>query len=233
MIPTQILVIEDEPLIAQTLRYALDTEGFVSFFASTGNEGLKVLDQNIIHLIIMDVGLPDINGFELCKTIRKTSSTPILFLTARSDEINRVVGLEIGGDDYVTKPFSPREVTARIRAILRRSPTPSTDLRIQQSLDQKSFFRIHDEKFQIYFSDTLLDLTRYEYKLLKLLLNRPGQVFSRDQLMERVWDDPASSLDRTVDAHIKSLRAKLKEVRSDIDPIQTHRGIGYSLKENL
>lgn len=154
---------------------------------------------------------------------------PVLFLTARESEIDRVVGLEIGGDDYVTKPFSPREVTARVRAILRRGPlVRNVGLGATDRAVGESPLRIDAEKFEAIYFGQGLNLTRYEFRLLRVLAARPGHVLSRDQLMEAGWEDPGSSLDRTVDAHIKALRAKLREIRPDREPIQTRRGVGYA-----
>lgn len=221
-----ILIVEDEPAIVDTIQYALETEGFRTACAGSGREALAVLAGKPADLIVLDVGLPDLNGFELCKRIRKGSTVPILFLTARSEEIDRVVGLEIGGDDYVTKPFSPRELSARIKAILRRTVIHDKDA-------DHLVFTVDAQKQRITCLGTHLELSRYEYLILKTLINRPGRVYSRRQLMELAWDEPDSSMERTVDAHIKNLRAKLKTVRSDFDPIVTHRGSGYSLKEGL
>ena len=232
---TRILIVEDEPAIADTLVYALRTEGFEPVWRGTGRDALAELGARAFALVILDIGLPDANGFELCKQIRqRAGNLPVLFLTARNSEVDRIVGLEIGGDDYVTKPFSPREVSARVKAILRRA---APDMGAQASrppsmpvLEKEQGF-VHDaEKCEIRFNGARLDMTRYEYRLLKTLLSRPGRVFSRDELMARAWEDPGASLDRTVDAHIKTLRAKLRAAAPDIDPIQTHRGMGYSLK---
>jgi len=179
---------------------------------------------------VLDVGLPDMNGFDVCKKLRALSTVPIIFVTARKDEIDRVVGLEIGADDYVVKPFSPRELTARVKAVLRRvahaAPVPATTSAAAVPAEP---FIVDEERLEIRYHDALLPLSRYEYRILKVLLERPGKIFSRDALMERVWDDPGSALDRTVDAHIKTLRAKLHAVRSDADPIRTYRGVGYTL----
>ncbi|AHF89379.1 transcriptional regulator [Opitutaceae bacterium TAV5] len=242
-----ILIIEDEPAIADTLLYALSAEGFRPHWAATGQDARARLVREPFALVILDVGLPDISGFELCKQIRQTSSVPILFLTARNGEIDRVVGLEIGGDDYVTKPFSPREVAARVKAILRRSvtlpppPLPSppaaaasdagTQAAPATGSNHPAGFTVDETRFCIRFHNTPLELTRIEFRLLKVLLSQPGRVFSREQLLAAAWDEPEASLDRTVDAHVKSLRFKLRAVRSDADPIQTHRGLGYSLRE--
>jgi two-component system catabolic regulation response regulator CreB len=174
------------------------------------------------------VGLPDINGFELCKQIRRESALPIVFLTARSQEVDRVVGLEIGGDDYVVKPFSPRELTARVKAILRRTQPGNTAGPVEHTT-----WHIDTARRRITYFGQPLDLSRTEFDLLHTFIRRPGQVFTRDQLMDAVWDEPETSMDRTVDAHIKNLRAKLRAVRPDVDPIVTHRGTGYALKEGI
>jgi two-component system catabolic regulation response regulator CreB len=168
------------------------------------------------------------NGFELLRRLQQQQSAlPAIFLTARSSEIDRVVGLELGADDYIGKPFSPRELVARVRTVLRRvrrepaAPAPHTA------------FAVDDEKKTIRFRGQALDLSRTEYRLLKVLVERPGRVYSRDELMQRAWDDPASAFDRTVDAHVKGLRAKLRDIDATVDPISTHRGMGYSLREDL
>ena len=181
-----------------------------------------------IDLIILDIGLPDISGFELCKQIRSQSTVPIIFLTARIEEIDRVVGLEIGGDDYVVKPFSPRELTARVKAVLRRTVQGNHTEQAPTTV-----WNVDGIRRQITYFGNALDLSRTEYELLYAFIRSPGRVFTRDQLMDAVWDEPEASMDRTVDAHIKNLRAKLKAVNPDLDPIVTHRGIGYALRENL
>jgi two-component system, OmpR family, catabolic regulation response regulator CreB len=224
----KILIVEDEPAIADTIHYALETEGFTPTIAPTGQEALEQMASNGIDLVILDIGLPDINGFELCKQIRQQSTLPIIFLTARDEEVDRVVGLEIGADDYVVKPFSPRELTARVKAVLRRTQTPPP-----ANASPPAVWRVDDAKRRIHYFDRPLDLSRTEFELLRTLIRRPGQVFTRDQLMASVWDEPEASMDRTVDAHIKNLRAKLKSVQPDLDPIITHRGIGYALKEDI
>ena len=219
----QILLLEDEASIADAVVYALQTEGFSVVWKMLGQEGIASIREQVPSLVILDVGLPDINGFEVCKEIRKFSDVPIVFLTARKEEIDRIVGLEIGADDYIVKPFSPRELAARVKAILKRTNknSPATT---------QGAFHCDAEKGRITYAGKTLDLTRYEYRLLKILLASPGRIFSRDELMERAWESPDASMDRTVDAHIKSLRAKLKETDSTCDAIKTHRGMGYSLE---
>lgn len=223
----RVLVIEDEPAIADTIQYALETDGFATTCLTSGLPALSLLQRELIDAIILDLGLPDVNGFELCKEIRKTHAIPIIFLTARSDEIDKVVGLEIGGDDYVTKPFSPRELSARVKALLRRTTPQAPRPGATHSLT------VDESRKQILYFGTPLDLSRYEFAILRTFITRPGHVYSRDQLMELCWDEPDCSMDRTVDAHIKNIRNKLRGVRPNLDPIITHRGMGYSLKEGL
>ena len=226
---TRVLVVEDEPAIADTLVYALQTEGFLVAWRSTARESLELVKAGGIDFVILDVGLPDMNGFEVCRLMRKYSEVPVLFLTARNSEVDRVVGLELGGDDYVVKPFSPREITARVKAILRRARpavlSPESVSAVPALID------VDEERCQVRYLGTLLSLTRNEYRLLKTLASKPGRVFSRELLLQTAWEDPEASMDRTVDAHIKSLRAKLRVVSPGEDPIETHRGLGYSLKE--
>lgn len=221
----KILIIEDEPGIADNLIYALKTEQFDVHWDRLAEDGFSRFKEWSPDLVILDVGLPDTNGFELCKRIRGISQTPIIFLTARTEEVDRIVGLEIGGDDYVTKPFSPREVVARVKVILRRTSTPSnTDAKN----DLVKGFVVEEEKARISFQGKVLELTRYEYLLLKTLLSQPERVFSRAQLMDRVWTEPSGSFERSVDTHIKTLRSKLRDADKDLNPIKTHRGLGYS-----
>lgn len=224
----RILVVEDEPSVAENIVYALETEGFDPVWVSTGGEGRSRLRETPeIALVVLDVGLPDVNGFDLCRDIRGFSKVPVIFLTARSDEIDRVVGLELGADDYMVKPFSPRELAARVKAVLRR--TRNGD---ESETPPAGFpFQVDAERCRIVYFGTALSLTRYEYKLLEVLVRKPGRIYSRDLLMDRAWDEPEASMDRTVDAHIKTLRSKLRAVRSDVDAIITHRGMGYALRE--
>lgn len=224
---SKILIVEDEQAIADNIQYALETDGFETLCLSSGRTVIQLLGEHQIDLILLDIGLPDINGIELCKEIRKTYNLPIIFLTARSDEIDRVVGLEIGADDYVTKPFSPRELSARVKAVLRRTQQHDASPPSTQA------FQVDESRRQIAYFGNVLELSRYEYEILRTLIRRPGHVFTRDLLMDLVWEEPEASMDRTVDAHIKNIRAKLKAAKPDIDPIITHRGVGYSLKEGL
>ena len=228
----RILIVEDEPGIADTLQYALRTDGFEPAWVATGEEAVAQVQAQPPALVILDVGLPDASGFEVFKRIRALADVPVVFLTARSDEIDRVVGLELGADDYVAKPFSPRELVARIRTVLRRAAKPAAAPPTAAAAPVLPI-AVDDGRRQIRFYGQLLELSRYEYGLLKTLVSRPGHVFSRDTLLERVWDDATESLDRTVDAHVKTLRAKMKLVAPGLEPIKTHRGTGYALAEDL
>jgi two-component system catabolic regulation response regulator CreB len=224
----RILIVDDEPAIVDAIQYALETDGFETTSLFSGMSVMTTLTEHPADLVILDIGLPDIGGLELFREIRRTSEVPIIFLTARADEIDRVVGLELGADDYITKPFSPREVSARVKAVLRRTGTGENNTPIRGAV-----FTVNESKRRIWFHGESLDLSRYEYEILKTFIRRPGNVFTRERLMELVWEHPEASLDRTIDAHIKNIRAKLKRIRPESDPIVTHRGTGYSLRDDL
>jgi two-component system catabolic regulation response regulator CreB len=221
--PTHVLIIEDEPAIAETLIYAFKEAGITTTHRLLGGDAMTQIKQQTFDFVILDVGLPDMTGFEVCKLIRAESNIPVLFLTARNHEIDRIVGLEIGVNDYVTKPFSPREVVARVKAKLR-----CTALK-QDTRHKNSQFMVDELANRIQFHGQLLDLTRYEFLLLKTLVQQPQRVFSRNQLMDIVWVNAENTLERTLDAHIKALRAKLRVVDTQTEAIITHRGVGYSL----
>ena len=213
-----ILIVEDEAAIADTLIFALQGEGFTTTWLSLGAAALEHQRETPADLIILDIGLPDISGFETCKQLRRFSEVPVIFLSARDAEIDRVVGLEIGADDYVVKPFSPREVAARVRAILKRvGPGVAPAL-----------FQVDLERMQITYRGLALSLTRHEFRLLQSLLEQPERVFSREQLLDAVGVPADAGYERNIDSHIKSLRSKLRSVAADAEPIQTHRGLGYS-----
>ncbi|MEC7120420.1 MAG: two-component system response regulator CreB [Pseudomonadota bacterium] len=241
-----ILLVEDDPAIAEPLRYALQREGWQVDWQMTAQDALRVLKEHTqrqqpFDCLILDVGLPDLDGFDLCRQIRQHWQTPLLFLTARNDEIDRIVGLEIGADDYCGKPFSPREIISRIKAIWRRmqsmtSPTPvyrppttaSSTMTEHQPIIAWGAWHYEPNACRVLYHGQLLSLTRYELGVLDVFLRHPEQVFSREQLMQQVWQHPEHSLDRTVDSHIKTLRQKLRAI-DPTDPITTHRGLGYSL----
>ncbi|WP_107312102.1 two-component system response regulator CreB [Burkholderia metallica] len=230
-----ILIVEDEAAIADTIVYALGTEGMQTVHCTLGLAALDRLRDTRFDLVVLDVGLPDLSGFEVCRRLRTFSDVPVIFLTARHDEIDRIVGLEIGADDYVIKPFSPRELAARVRVILRRfnrtaapetTPAPAT----APAETPAPGFTLDLDGARVSWLGHALDLTRYEFGLLALLVRHPGRIYSREQLMDLVWHEAFDSADRTVDTHVKTLRAKLRAIDPERDPIRTHRGMGYSLQ---
>jgi two-component system catabolic regulation response regulator CreB len=228
-----VLLVEDESSIADNIKYALNAASFEVIWATSGMEALRLFKEQAIDLVILDIGLPDIDGFEVCRQIREVSQVPLLFLTARSDEIDRVVGLEMGADDYVCKPFSPRELVARVKTNLRRYQAPLSSPSSNPpstAADKYEKLVLNDENRSVHFNGQLLDVTRYEFGILQVMHKYPKRVYSRDELLEKVWHEPDNSMDRVVDTHIKTLRAKLKEVDEQAEVIKTHRGIGYSLE---
>ncbi|MGH8492904.1 MAG: two-component system response regulator CreB [Moraxellaceae bacterium] len=229
----RILIVEDEPAIADAIRYVLTSNGFDVVWCQTGAEALRIFREAGTDLVVLDVGLPDTSGFDLFRQMKDGSDVPVIFLTARSDEIDRVVGLELGADDYIAKPFSPRELAARVRTILRRSTRAAIKTEALKPEEPASTlpFRLDEGRRQIRYYGQMLDLSRYEFGILRQLLLHPGRVYTREELMYQVWEAPEVSADRTVDTHIKMLRAKLKAVAPAVEAICTHRGTGYALAE--
>src|SRR2546423_6152273 len=225
----KILVVEDDPRISDVLEYALKTDGYEVVKAQRGREAIEIAQRSAPALIVLDVGLPDIDGFEVCRSIRKCSDVPVIFLTSRSDEIDRVVGLELGGDDYVVKPFSPRELLARIKAIRRRHDRASSAPAETEGEKEIRYgpITIHPEKFRVRSGGREIVLTAQEFKLLELLVRHPGRVFTREQVLNRAWGDGGPVADRTIDVHVKTLRQKFGK----FDFIETVRGIGYRARE--
>ncbi|WP_175947775.1 two-component system response regulator CreB [Burkholderia pyrrocinia] len=231
----KILIVEDETAIADTIVYALGTDGMQTVHCTLGQAALDHLRESRFDLVVLDVGLPDLSGFEVCRRLRTFTDVPVIFLTARHDEIDRIVGLEIGADDYVVKPFSPRELAARVRVILRRfhraaAPQTTSAPAEAQAAPTAPGFVLDTEGARVSWLGHALDLTRYEFGLLALLVRHPGRIYSREQLMDLVWHEALDSADRTIDTHIKTLRAKLRAIDPERDPIRTHRGMGYSLQ---
>lgn len=225
-----ILVVDDEPAIANAVQFSLKQNGYDSLVVGLGHDALAAARQQHFTLAILDVGLPDMDGFDLCKQLQKLANIPVIFLTARNDEIDRVVGLEIGADDYVCKPFSPRELMARVKIVLKRHQAAQSPTHPPDGTTQRGDFHWNEHSRTVYWQGQALALTRYEYDILLLLLNTPHKIFSREDIMEKVWVAPEHSLDRTVDTHIKTLRAKLRAIDATQEVVITHRGIGYSLK---
>ena len=221
MTTAQVVIIEDEKAIADTLIHTLEMDGFAVQWFATAGEGLEYIKNSMPSLLILDIGLPDANGFELCKKIREFSAVPIIFLTARNDEIDRVVGLEIGADDYVTKPFSPREVLARVKLRIRHSEPA-----IKASISSEPVSGLYAENFDYHFQNQALALTALEFKLLDKLISHPRQVFSREQLLLAAQNHQDAIYARNVDSHIKAIRNKLRAVSAP-ECIHTKRGFGY------
>jgi two-component system, OmpR family, catabolic regulation response regulator CreB len=226
----QVLLLEDDPAIADTVVFALQREGFeVQHHLLLRDAHHHALRQRP-DVAVLDVGLPDGNGMDLCRRWRaaddaRLRALPVLMLTARAEEMDRVIALETGADDYLTKPFSPRELVARLRALLRRSglsPAPAAN--------PASLFELDADGQRIRYASHTLGLTRMEYRLLAALLSAPGRIRTREWLLDQVWGLQSEATDRTVDTHIKTLRAKLRECRPDLEPIATHRGLGYALE---
>jgi two-component system, OmpR family, catabolic regulation response regulator CreB len=220
----QVLIVEDESSIAESLLFVLRAEGFATHWETLATKGLEYIQQHPVDLVIMDVGLPDITGFEACKQLRRFSDVPLIFLTARGEELDRVIGLEIGADDYVVKPFSPREVAARVKVILKRRTTIES-AKSTTSVNQE--FDVDEQRKIIYFFGTGLSLTKLEYQLLEHLIKRPGHVLSREQLLQAVGIANDANYDRSIDTHIKTIRSKLRQINEESDPIKTQRGFGY------
>ncbi len=231
----QILVVEDDPHVADVVEYALKAEGYAVRKTNRGAAAIEICTgEPRPDILILDVGLPDLDGFEVCRAIRRVSDLPILFLTSRTDEINRVVGLEIGGDDYLTKPFSTRELLARVKvtrrhlsALERRSNgEPPSDER--HEIVRHGSIELDRARFQASCDGAVLRLTRQEFRILDLLVGAPGRVFTREEVLNRAWDEGGMVTDRAIDAHVKALRRKLGNAAGQIETV---RGVGYRLRE--
>ena len=229
-----VLLLEDDPAIADTVRYALEREGFEVRAVSLVHAALAAAAATPLQAAVLDVALPDGNGLELCRRWRASSDArlatlPVLMLTARGEEIDRVLGLEAGADDYLPKPFSPRELVARLRALLRRAAMTAPASAAPASSRRLGDFLLDEAGQRIHYAGQVLALTRLEHALLSELLRAQGRIVSREALFTRVWGEASEAADRTVDTHVKTLRAKLRAAGASIDPIVTHRGMGYSI----
>jgi two-component system OmpR family response regulator len=221
-----ILVVDDDPHIRDVVRFAFEKTGMNISIAQDGKEALQQFDRNVHDLIVLDIGMPEMDGLEVCRQIRKTAETPILFLSARDEEIDRILGLEIGGDDYVTKPFSPRELVARVNAILRRarSALPPAEAK---TLSHGSL-TIDIDTRAASFDDKPVALTALEFSILRALLARPGFVFTRELILDAAYAGNIHVADRTIDSHIRNIRAKMAATGSD-SVIETVHGVGFKL----
>ena len=220
-----ILVVDDDPHIRDVVRFAFEKTGMTISTAQNGQEALRLFDRNLHQLVVLDIGMPEMDGLEVCRQIRKTSDTPILFLSARDEEIDRILGLEIGGDDYVTKPFSPRELVARVNAILRRArsaPAAATKTISQGGLT------IDPDAHSASFVGQAVSLTALEFAILRTLMARPGSVFTRDLILDAAYEGNIHVADRTIDSHIRNIRAKMSAAGCDT-VIETVHGVGFKL----
>jgi len=221
----RILVVDDEARIREVLHYALQKEGFDVVCGTDGREAIEAVEKGGIDLVILDVMLPEVDGLSACRNIRAESRVPILFLSARSEEIDRVLGLELGGDDYLTKPFSVRELVARVKAMFRRLEAPGE---AKSKLLTHGPIELDVERHEARFQGRPVDLTATEFGLLGALLERPGVVLSRSQLMTRAYRYDNLITERTIDTHVRRIRAKFRSVGAE-DPIATVHGVGYKV----
>ncbi|MEM1183295.1 MAG: response regulator transcription factor [Acidobacteriota bacterium] len=224
----RVLIVDDDPHIREVLRFALDRGGFAVEEAIHGRDALERFDRRGADLVVLDILMPEMDGTEVCRQLRSTDRphVPIIFLSSKGDEIDRVVGLELGGDDYVTKPFSPRELVARARAVLRRLSPPAAQTAAPPVLVHGGL-RLDPERFELRIDGVDVALTVTEFGLLRTLMGRPGKVFTRDELMQQAYRDHVVVSDRTINTHIKRLRRKLARVGAE--PIETVHGVGYRL----
>ena len=221
-----VLIVEDEKKLADVLIAYLNQNQFKVTHFESGSDVVDWVKSNQPNIILLDLMLPDVNGKDLCKEIRQFSMVPIIMVTAMIDEIDRLIGLELGADDYICKPFSPKEVVARVKAVLRRT---DPDFISQSGEDE---FNIDHDTFSILIRGKKLDLTPVEFRMMEMFMGQPGRVYNRDQILNNVFDDGRIVLDRTVDTHIKNLRQKLKEASPEKDYIRSIYGIGYSFEDN-
>ncbi|MGB6242710.1 MAG: response regulator [Castellaniella sp.] len=219
-----ILIVEDEPKLAEVLRTYLEAAGYAVRWVDNGLQVMDVVRDWAPNLVLLDLMLPGRDGLDICREIRAQTSIPVIMVTARTEEIDRLLGLELGADDYICKPYSPREVVARVRAVLRRFDPPFTAAQAETS-----GLVIKADAWQARLDGVTLDLTPVEFRLLALLASQPGRIFSRDQVLDGLYDDHRVVTDRTVDSHVKNLRRKLADVRPDEDMIRSVYGVGYRL----
>ncbi len=222
-----ILVVDDDAHIREVVGFALKKEGFQTLEAKDGLEALALFQENSPDLIVLDILMPELDGTEVCKKIRAISEVPIIFLSSKDDEIDRILGLELGGDDYVTKPFSPRELIARVKARLRRRVNHDQGEAPQVPILECGLLRLDRETMQVFWNQIQVDLTHREFRILHTLMGYPGKVFTRDELIDGAYGRDHFVSDRTIDSHIKSVRKKLAAVGGE--PIQTSHGVGYRL----
>jgi two-component system OmpR family response regulator len=222
-----LLVADDDPSLREVVRYTFERAGFAVRLVSDGAAAVREVAREAPDLVILDITMPELDGIDACRTIRASSRVPIVFLSSRDDELDRVLGLEIGADDYVTKPFSPRELLARVKAVLRRSlPSPTGAAPPEQLC--AGALRIDLGQHRAWAGEAELDLTVTEFALLRVLVARPGRAYTRDELVDRAYGEGHHVSERTLDSHVRRIRAKLREAGHD--PIETVHGLGYRLR---
>jgi DNA-binding response OmpR family regulator len=228
--PATILLVDDEESVQKLLTYPLERDGYRVVHARDGDEALARFDAETVDLVVLDVMLPRVDGLEVCKRLRARSTVPIVMLTARDDELDKVLGLELGADDYITKPFSIREFRSRVRALLRRASAPRYEPREEEAIHVDGL-RIDPARRTVEVDGTAVQLTYVEFELLRALAQRPGRVFSRQALLEALWGGSEYREPRTIDVHVRHLREKLERDPRDPRYILTVRGVGYRFRE--
>ncbi len=229
--PKRILIIDDEPMIVESVSYSLKQEGYEVISAGDGVTGMQLAEDEAVDLILLDLMLPGMNGLEVCRSLRHHSNVPIIMLTAKEGEIDRVLGLELGADDYVTKPFSMRELVARIKTVLKRTVAVPAGNEAPPQLLASHELQIDLLGHEVTVKGQVVNLSSKEYELLRILASHPGQVLTREQLLNLVWGNDFYGDDRTVDVHIRWLREKIEEDPGNPQYILTVRGVGYKFKK--
>jgi two-component system response regulator RegX3 len=227
---TRILIIEDEISFSEALSFLLEKEGFETEVAETGKAGITSFNKSTFDLVLLDLMIPEISGIDVCRTIRTTSQVPIIMLTAKDSEVDKVVGLELGADDYVTKPYSARELVARIKAVLRRGTPEDSSTSESSGIHTAAGIRMDIERHQVTVNGNLIPLPLKEFELLEFLLRNEGRVLTRGQLIDRVWGGDYYGDTKTLDVHIKRLRSKIEVDPANPVLIQTIRGLGYKFE---
>ncbi|WP_372880302.1 response regulator [Psychromonas sp.] len=225
-----ILIVEDEVHIAEVLIAYCQNSGYLAEHLSSGKDVLRFVKENPVDLMLLDLMLPDIDGLEICKQVRAFSQLPIIMITAKSEEIDKLLGLEFGADDYICKPFSPREVIARIKTVLRRVSNNAAEVDAAHII-KHSGFEMKTDEHEVSFKGQFLDLTPREFLILKLFLENSGRVFSRDEILVYAYSDTLDISDRNIDTHIKNIRKKINQIAEQADPIRSVYGIGYKFNK--
>jgi len=225
MASQKILIVEDEENIAEVLIAYAKQQNYETEHFNSGKGVVSFVKQNAVDLILLDLMLPDVDGTELCKQIRAFSSVPIIMLTAKSEEIDHLLGLELGADDYICKPFSPKEVIARIKAVLRRTSQPKTNIINHNN------FQLHKDDYEARLNGKSIGFTAVEFKIFLLFISHVGRVFTREDIINNVYSDTTDTSDRNIDTHIKNIRKKINDIQAGLNPIAAVYSVGYKFKE--